>query len=174
MTDLSKLRDQMHEKFKTIRWLHHPCGRGSCFENTENTRELLERITAEYNIKTISDAGAGDLSWIHETNWDVTYTPYDIRKWHPDITQIDITKDVLPKTDLIICRHVLNHLPKELKLEAIERFKESGSTYLFMTHGNDPTVDIPFDLGLPIESVGELFENAKGGRMWWFGLRKLN
>jgi len=130
---LDKLRRAMREKFSTIRWLHHNCGHGSLFENTATTRKILEGVVEKYQIKTVSDAGAGDLSWVHSTNWNVDYTPYDIRKWHTDIVEFDITKDVLPRTDLIICRHVLNHLPDELSSEALDRFNESGSSYLFIT-----------------------------------------
>jgi hypothetical protein len=168
MGDIEILRNKMKQKFKTIKWAHHPCGRGSVFEHTAKTRKLLEVIVPKYNIKTVADAGAGDLSWVHATNWDVTYTPYDIRKWHPDVIQLDITKDILPKTDLVMCRHVLNHIPHELQLEALERFKESGSTYLFMTHGNK---EPPYDFNDPLESDSELFP---GGRTWYYGLWKIN
>jgi hypothetical protein len=165
---LEELRDNMKRKFETIKWAHHPCGRGSCFELTEITRTLLEDIVEKYNIKTVSDAGAGDLSWVHSTNWDVEYTGYDIRKWHPDIIEFDVTKDVLPKSDLIICRHVLNHIPAELREEAIDRFKESGSKYLFLTHGNP---EPPYGLEKPLIHSGEKFP---GGRTWYYGLYEIN
>ena len=171
MGDIDTLRNEMEQKFKTIKWAHHPCGRGSVFELTTKTRMLLEDIVSKYEIKTVSDAGAGDLSWVHATNWDIEYTPYDIRKWHPDVTQLDITKEVLPRTDLIVCRHVLNHIPHELQLEAIDRFRESGSTYLFMTHGNNPIEEPAYDLGEPLETHSELFP---GGRTWYYGLWKIN
>ncbi len=168
---LDQLRKQMTIKFQNIRWKHHPCGFGSLFKNTANTRSLLEDIVEKYNIRTVSDAGAGDLSWVYETKWKVQYTPYDIRKWHKDIVECDITKIVLPKTDLIVCRHVLNHIPWQLRWEAINQFKKSGSTYLFMTHGNPVDKDSPYDLGPPLESCEEAFPP---GRTWWFGLWKIN
>ncbi len=166
---LDTQRKEMERKFQNIKWQGHQCGRGSLFENTEKTRSLLEGIIEKYNIKTVSDAGAGDLSWIHSTKWNIEYTAYDIRKWHKDVVVCDITKTVLPKTDLIICRHVLNHIPHELKIEAISRFVESDSTYLFMTHGN-PAEESPFKLGELLEKSEELFP---GGRTWYYGLWRL-
>ena len=132
--NLDKLRTKMKQKFDTVKWTKHPCGAGSVFETTELTRKMLTDIAKKYDIKTVSDAGAGDLSWIYSVNWDVKYTPYDIRKWDPRVTKFDITKEVLPAADLIICRHVLNHLGKELHEEALNRFEESGSKYIFVTH----------------------------------------
>ena len=169
--NLDEKRKQMYQKFASIQWKHHQCGRGSVFENTKKTRQLLENITKKYNIKTVSDAGAGDLSWIHAVNWNVEYTPYDIRKWHPDIVEFDITKDILPKTDLIICRHVLNHLGPgpDLAKEARDRFEESGSKYLFIT-----CTKIEFWVerwGEPLEFESEIFP---GGRTWCYGLWLMN
>ena len=168
-TNLDVLRQDMQKKFQSIKWKFHPCGRGSCFENTKQTRTLLEKITKDYNIKTVSDAGAGDLSWVHHTKWNVEYTPYDIRKWHPTVIKFDITKDVLPKTDLIICRHVLNHLEPILQNEAVERFFESGSKYLFLTYTKLNCYGREWDPPLV-----ELTQTFPGGRVWNFGLWQIN
>ena len=131
--NIDERRKEMFKKFATIEWGHHQCGRGSCFENTKLTRNLLERCIQKYDIKTVSDAGAGDMSWIKTLNWNVEYTGYDIRQWTSDIVLFDVTKDVLPKTDLILCRHVLNHLDGELAEEARNRFEESKSKYILIT-----------------------------------------
>jgi hypothetical protein len=158
--DLDLQREKMRKKFSTIKWNFHPCGRGSTFENTELTRALLERITKQYNIQTVSDAGAGDLSWIHATNWDVR---------HPDVIEFDVTKDVLPKTDLIICRHVLNHLGPDLAKEARDRFEESGSKYLLLTCTK---IDYLIERWKePLEFESETFQ---GGRTWNYGLWLMN
>ena len=173
MKQLDKMRKAMEEKFHNINWSGgHVCGSGSHFENTAKTRELLERHVEKYNIKTVSDAGAGDLSWISKFDWDVEYTPYDIRKWHPDVIKFDITKDVLPKTDLIVCRHVLHHIAPELRAEAISRFKESGSTYLFLTSGSKK-----IGLGEPLEKDFEVldYHNFRGtGKTAKYGLWQIN
>lgn len=166
---MDDLRNEMVKKFKKIEWAHHPCGRGSVFENTEWTRGLLEQFTEQYDIKTVSDAGAGDLSWVGETKWNVDYTPYDIRKWHKDIIQFDVTNEVLPKTDLIVCRHVLNHLDPKLRAEATKRFTESGSKYIFITFKK---IDHFSEMwGDPLENSIERFP---GGAVWQYGLWQMN
>lgn len=166
---LDKLRELMYTKFQTIKWGHHKCGRGSVFENTEVTRDLLSDIAKKYDIKTVSDAGAGDLSWIDSVEWNVEYTPYDINKWNSRITQFDITKDVLPKTDLIVCRHVLNHLVPPLQAESIDRFVESGSKYLFITYTKLNCYGREWEP--PLEECEQKFP---GGRVWKFGLWQIN
>ncbi len=163
-------REEMDQKFQTIKWNHHPCGRGSVFEYTLNTRTMLEKTVKQYNIKTISDAGAGDLSWIRTIDWDVEYTPYDIRKWHPDVTKFDITKDVLPKTDLIFCRQVLNHLNPELQKEAVDRFYESGSKYLILTYTKLNCYGRVWEE--PLELLME--DGSPGARIWKYGLWQIN
>ena len=169
MSDLEQLRENMKQKFQTIEWGFHPCGRGSVFENTELTRTMLSNIAKKYNIKTVADAGAGDLSWVDEVDWDVKYTPYDIRKWDPRITEFDITKDVLPKSDLIICRHVLNHLENELQKEAVDRFFESECKYVFLTHTKLNCYGRNWSE--PLELAEETFP---GGRVWKYGLWQIN
>ena len=44
-----------------------------------------------------------------------------------------MTRDDLPKADLILCRHCLTHLPNLLVQRALRQFKRSGSTYLMTT-----------------------------------------
>ena len=81
-----------------------------------------------------------------------------------------MTKDVLPKTDLIICRHVLNHLNGTLAKEARDRFEESGSKYLFLT-----CTKIGYLVerwGEPLEFESETFR--QGGRTWNYGLWIMN
>ncbi len=169
MSDLDQLRQNMKQKFETINWGWHSCGRGSVFENTKLTRKMLSFITKKYDIKTVVDAGAGDLSWVDAIDWDVEYTPYDIRKWHPRVIKFDITKTVLPKTDLIMCRHVLNHLEPELQKEAVDRFIESGSKYVFLTHTKLNCYGREWDA--PLELAEETFP---GGRVWKYGLWQIN
>lgn len=169
MSDLDQLRADMKHKFDNIKWNHHPCGCGSLFENTKVTRIMLSNIAKKYDIKTVADAGAGDLSWVHEVDWDVEYTPYDIRKWDPRIIEFDITKDVLPKADLIVCRHVLNHLDSsELLREVMKRFSESECKYIFITYRKDVYSQF---WGSILETQRQNFPNNK---YWNYGLWQIN
>lgn len=166
--------EEMKTKFENVKWHGHVCGAGSVFENTEGTRNLLAQIVSDYNIKSISDAGAGDLSWIHATEWphEVEYTPYDLIPRHPSVIEFDITSQVLPKTDLIICRHVLNHLfrwPDRCR-QAMKNFVESKSTYVLSTHINEQLAEYNQIWGKPLQTTKEKI----GNREWCFSLWRLN
>lgn len=45
----------------------------------------------------------------------------------------DISTDILPKADAIICRDCLVHFPFSLAARTLSNFKASGSTYLLAT-----------------------------------------
>ena len=109
-----------------------PCGAGSTIDNSIYVRSALQSIFSRYDIGSVVDAGAGDLNWARLVDWD-DYQGFDLYPRHEDVKQLDITKEVLPKSDLILCRHVLNHLSIEYAQRALDRFKQSGSKYLLMT-----------------------------------------
>ena len=139
-----------------------PCGRGSTLASTESVREALPELVQKYGIRTVVDAGAGDLNWVQRVNWDVEYYPFDLIPRHPKVQQADITRDVLPVCDLILCRHVLNHLQRFDVQQALKHFRDAG-TYLLATQMDQPL--LPYDppgwtsydlrqwLGEPIERI---------------------
>ena len=171
---MDKQTEEIKNKFRTVKWSQHVCGSGSVFENTEGTRKLLASLTAKYNIRSISDAGAGDLSWIHATEWphEVEYRAYDIFPRHEDVNEFDITSQVLPKADLILCRHVLNHLfrwPDRCQ-QAMKNFVDSGSTYLLATHVTEQATEYNKMWGEPLQTTSEFI----GNRLWCFSFWKIN
>ena len=110
------------------------CGSGSRLSKTIKQRKWIPYIIEKYNIKTISDIGAGDLNWVKKMDLSgVEYTPYDLVPRHPDVIEFDLIQHVPPKTDLILCLWVLNHLPFEHCQHAIKNIIDSGSKYLMMT-----------------------------------------
>ena len=109
------------------------CGRSSRVEYARTIMGWLPDICAEYRIKSICDAGAGDMHWIKLVSWPVDYQGFDLVPRHKDVKRLDITKKALPKCDAILCRMVLNHLDKERITKAIKLFKKSGK-YLIATH----------------------------------------
>lgn len=111
-----------------------PCGSGSTVMNSVHIRTLLPKLVQQHGIHSVVDAGAGDLHWMQLVKWEVAYTPYDLFPRHPDVVKLDITKELLPRADLILCRHVLNHLSIRMAAAAIDNFRLSGSTYLLMTN----------------------------------------
>ena len=109
------------------------CGNGSLPANTKSIREWLPRACTRYGIKTVNDAGAGDLQWQDRIEWDVEYAPFDLFPRTDDVIECDITAQTLPTVDATICRMVLNHLDKDRVTMALDRLRDS-SKYLFATH----------------------------------------
>lgn len=134
------------------------CGSGSTIANSVYIRSLLPRLVDDYSIQSVADAGAGDLHWMPLVKWDVAYYPFDIYPRHPDVAKLDITKELLPRVDLILCRHVLNHLSIRMSKDAVENFRLSGSKYLLMTNCNKQRQywnQFELHIGEPIEMFDE-------------------
>jgi hypothetical protein len=118
------------------------CGRGSYMSATVTARRWLATIAKAYYINTVVDIGAGDLNWIGAVNWNVHYRGYDVYPRHQDVEYFDGTKDVPPECDLILCRQVMIHLPKDRVCAMLDNFKLSGSKFLAATTWDDPaTID---------------------------------
>jgi len=115
------------------------CGWGSEIEHTVNIRAKLPQIIRYYGIKSINDAGCGDLCWIsHLDMATIDYVGYDIvsrHSWGNTLTckQLDITKHVMRKADMVICRDVLIHLPNDLVLSTLQNFRECSTLLLTTT-----------------------------------------
>lgn len=174
--DIDKLRQNMEKKFKTVKWSGHPCGYGSKFGKTQNIRNFLPKIVADYNIQSIADAGAGDLSWISHVEWphEVKYMAYDIYPRHKDVIKFDITSQVIPTVDLILCRYVLNHLDSVLRQEAIKRFCESDSKFILLTTGKTSKMLQTFK-NIWGEPLIPLIREDIGTRIdWHYGLWRIN
>ena len=111
-----------------------PCGSGSELKNAQYIIKLLPSLIDELNIKSISDIGAGDLSWMKQIQLNCNYKGYDLLPRHKDVIQFDATKEVVPQSDLILCRHVLNHLSIQYSERCLLNFQKSKSKYLLMTN----------------------------------------
>jgi len=120
-------------------------GGGSHIETTRNLRKALPELWKKYSIKTFLDAPCGDYNWMKEVNKDgIEYLGIDIvdeliesnKKYEDKNVKfkiLDITKDELPKTDMIFCKDCLQHLSFENVHKALNNFKKSGSKYLLVT-----------------------------------------
>jgi hypothetical protein len=135
-------------------------GRGSELECTESIRTFLPKLFKEFQVESILDAPCGDFNWMrHVPLSGLTYTGIDVvpeivkrnqEKYGTDTIQFkpgDITKDTLPKVDLIICRDCLVHLPLWYGCLALRQFKRSGSKYLLATTYPHATVNNDTPLG---------------------------
>ncbi len=101
-------------------------GVGSTMQATVVYRAFLRSFMEENGIRSVVDAGCGDWEFSHAVDWTgIDYRGYDIV---PSIAQnnnkkyaapnihffvADIVKDDLPPADLLLCKHVLQHLSNQ-------------------------------------------------------------
>lgn len=121
-------------------------GEGSDLVQTAVIRSAIPELLQEYNIKTMVDAPCGDWFWMREVDLGkIQYTGIDIV---PDLIQKNnnefssdnvsfkhknIAQEIVPQTDVILCRDCLVHLSFADAVEVIKNFKKSGSIYLLTT-----------------------------------------
>jgi hypothetical protein len=127
-------------------------GRASSLGHTARIREALPKLIHKYGIQTMVDVPCGDFHWMRELNPQQLVSEY----WGFDIVTelakqnqerfgcaaihfgaLDIVTTIPPAADLILCRHLLIHLPLQDCLKVIHNFKRSGSRYLLITNDAD-------------------------------------
>jgi SAM-dependent methyltransferase len=99
-------------------------GSGSTLDATYLYRDYLEHFIKKYNIKSVVDAGCGDWEFSSQLDWTgIDYKGFDIvakvieadkaKYGKPNIQFFtgNIVEDDLPPADLLISKHVLQHLP---------------------------------------------------------------
>lgn len=118
-------------------------GPGSSLTRTAKLRRELPDLLQEIGARTLLDAPCGDFNWMKDTRLGVErYIGADIipdlitlnqELYGNDETQfllLDLTRDKLPRADVILCRDCLIHFSYRHIAAAIKNFKRSGSTYL--------------------------------------------
>lgn len=123
------------------------CGWGSSEQHTRRVRKEFAEILNTYQVGTLNDAGCGDLAWMSMIDLrGVDYVGYDIyerpnwaelrqRGYQLDI--LDITANESRPADLLICRDVFIHLPNDMILPALERFRRSATLLLTTSYTSD-------------------------------------
>lgn len=158
-------------------------GRGSTLERTATIRRELPALFRELGVRSVLDAGCGDFHWFQmmETELD-GYVGVEIVEELAAINQerhgsdrcrfasLDVTRDDLPRVDLILCRDCLVHLKNGQVRAALRNFQRSGATYLLTTTftGDHPNEEAPlggwrplnlerapFRLGPPLRLISE-------------------
>jgi len=112
-------------------------------DSTHVIRQVLPAIVRAINARVFLDAACGDFNWMKELDLGVErYIGSDIvadliaenqRKYGDRIREfrcLDIVKDALPRSDVVLCRDCLAHLSYEDIVAAIGNIKASGATYL--------------------------------------------
>jgi Glycosyltransferase (GlcNAc) len=173
-------------------------GPGSSLAQTETLRPRLQEVLHGLGVRSLIDAGCGDLNWMQKISADLDlYLGVDIvedlvldlrkrftsRKNH-FFNTADVTSDRLPAVDAILCRDVLTHLSLPLVSLALQRFRESGAKFLITTTfprgHNDPIrtgawqmIDLnadPFGLPPPLLLINEgLGTTRKSLGVWPLG-----
>ena len=119
-------------------------GSGSELKSTKLLIQELPLLFSKFDIKSILDIPCGDFNWMKSVDLcGASYIGADIvsplieqnRVKYPntDFRVLDLTKDNLPKVDLVFVRDCLGHLSNENVLKAIDNIKKSGSKYLLAT-----------------------------------------
>lgn len=143
------LEDRFTQIYKINYWnsSESASGQGSTLELTKNIRHKLPELFNKFSINSIFDGPCGDFNWmrlvIEKAN--VNYIGGDIvlpliesnqLRFANDKIQfkkIDLTKDKLPKTDLMICRDCLFHLSYEDTRLILKNYVASNTPYLLTT-----------------------------------------
>jgi hypothetical protein len=121
-------------------------GRGSTLQRTTVIRSVLPVLLREVGAASLLDAPCGDFNWMRYTELGpVTYIGADVvpsliarnqqsygREGRKFLV-LDITKDEIPKVDVILSRDCFAHLSFRNIHSAIAGFKRSYSEYLFAT-----------------------------------------
>ena len=119
-------------------------GASSTRQSTNLMVSALAALFEELQIHSLLDAGCGDVNWLAELSASLDmYLGVDVvehlaiqntrilghRAGHFFKT-LDITRDALPKTNAILCRHVFSYLSNADIDAAIGQFAKSGTTWL--------------------------------------------
>ena len=166
-------------------------GSGSSLVQTIEIRMRIPVLVRAFNASSMLDAPCGDFHWQKEMELELQhYVGADIvpdiirmnqRKYGNHIRQfriLDITKDELPRSDIILCRDCLVHFQFKKIVAALRNFKRSDSSYLLTTTfpQQDENRDIltghwrpinlelpPFDFPKPIKMINEKY-TGEGGK----------
>lgn len=167
-------------------------GLGSEIEATSALRAELPRLLPRLEVTSLLDAPCGDGGWINTSELGVKLTGIDIvpdliarlnaraarGEISGDYHAADITRDLLPRCDAILCRDCLVHLSFANIFRTIENFRRSGAAWLITTTfpewQNNADCDdgdwralnlerAPFSWGAPFELLNENCMEAEGG-----------
>lgn len=167
-------------------------GLGSEWDATAMLRAELPALLWRLGANLLLDAPCGDAGWILRADLGVRIVGVDIV---PDLIEslrervargdiegdfrlADITQDVLPRCDAVLCRDCLVHLSFANIERAVQNFRRSGAAWLITTTFPDWQRNLdredgdwralnferaPFSWAAPIELLNENCLEAGGG-----------
>jgi hypothetical protein len=146
--DEADLHDVFTDIYRTNRWGSDETrsGPGSELQRMKRVIAKLGALIADLGVRSVLDAPCGDLNWMrHVDLHGASYLGGDVvadlvsanRAEHPapgwEFQLLDFTAQPVPRVDLIVCRDALVHFSYQHVVEALTRFRESGSRYLLTT-----------------------------------------
>ena len=155
-------------------------GGGSEILRTKSVRSKLIGLLNGLEVQSVLDAGCGDWNWMSQIDFgEIAVSGCDVvaavvqencAKYGQRFTVADVTTDPLPKSDLVLCRLVLNHLSFENIHQALKNINSSGASYLLATHFPNEVENVekkdgdwrplnfclpPFNFPKPLETIQE-------------------
>jgi hypothetical protein len=142
------LHDVFTDIYRTNRWGSDETrsGPGSELQRMKRVIGRLGELIKELDVHSILDAPCGDFNWMRYVDLHgADYLGGDVvaelveanRARHRapgrDFQLLDFTTQPVPRVDLILCRDALVHFSYQHVVEALTRFRESGSRYLLTT-----------------------------------------
>jgi len=133
-------------------------GPGSTLLQTETIRQELPGLIESLNVRSVLDAGCGDMNWMRrlavplERYVGIDVVPDLIEKNRRELGSADrvfevrdLTRDSLPRVDLVLCRDCLVHFSFEDVFRALRNVRASGSRYLLTTTfpARESNADVP-------------------------------
>lgn len=122
-------------------------GSGSNLVQTKILQKELPLLCKKYNIECLIDAPCGDLNWMlyiidefkEYYGFDIVSKAIKLCRKKVELKNncifaiLDITKNILPKKDCILCRDCFVHYDFDNIKNILKLFKKSGSKYLLTT-----------------------------------------
>jgi hypothetical protein len=169
-------------------------GRGSDLDQTKIIQKELPKVLQAFSVTSLLDLPCGDQNWISKVDFgQIDYLGADIvseictinnridSTKMQNFIELDITRKIPPRADLILCRDLLVHLSTRNINKALRNIKLSGSTYLLTTtftgnrkYKNLPVITrsvgwrpinleaAPFCFPKPLETINEGCTEASG------------
>lgn len=145
----NKKEDLFTMIFETNMWANEESvsGDGSSLRYTENLRKQMPIIFRDLGIETVFDAPCGDFNWMRHVvkDYPINYIGGDIVATLVDklnqehgnartvFKHIDLTEQLFPDADMMMCRDCLFHLPYVEAKKIFQNFVDSNIKYLFTT-----------------------------------------
>jgi len=167
-------------------------GTGSDLNETSVLIDRLPEVLNSLEVQSMLDIPCGDFNWMQHVKMEsINYLGADIveeliaknSKQYTNATRrfqvLDLTKDKLPKVDLIFCRDCLVHLWYSLIEKAINNVIESKSKYVIFTTFTSVSQNkniltgswrplnlsiAPFSFPDPVYLIDELYGELTGDR----------